>query len=233
MIEKIICKLFVLLLLPVVIKAQTGKSIASYDTSYNNYLYDSRVEYFRGLPVSDGEIVFVGNSITHWGDWAELLGNHKVRNRGIAGDISYGVLARLDEILARKPKKIFLMIGVNDIGRGIPLQNTLGIYERILLKIISDSPSSRIFVQSVLPINDTLINRKYYTGTNTQISTMNKSLARLASKYNIPYIDLYTLFLDESGRQMKALFTYDGIHLSAKGYLLWTDYLKREGYCCY
>jgi len=43
-----------------------------------------------------------------------------VINRGIAGDITFGVLGRLDEVIARKPAKLFIKIGINDISKNIP-----------------------------------------------------------------------------------------------------------------
>ena len=229
---KIIFACVLLLIVPLFLKAQMSEQTQGvFDTTYNNYLYDSRLAYFKDLPVSEGEIVFVGNSITHWGDWAELLNNAKVRNRGIAGDISFGVLARMDEVISRKPEKIFLMIGVNDIGRKIPLSMTLRNYERILSLIKQKTPASKVFVQSVLPINNDLINRKYFTGTNKEIARLNIELEKLAARLSVPYLNLNRLFLGADG-QMQAKYTYDGIHLSAAGYLLWSRFLKDNKYCC-
>lgn len=215
---------------PYISKGQSLKNEVVVDSNYHNYLYDNRVAYFKGLSAAKGGIVFLGNSITHWGDWAELLNNAKVRNRGIAGDISFGVLARLDEITASNPKKIFIMIGVNDIGRRIPTTYTIRNYEKILFQLKSRCKRTRIFMQSVLPINDSLINRQYYTGTNAEIRNLNEELKKLALKHDITYIDLHSLFINFSG-QMSAKYTYDGIHLTAEGYLLWTNYLKKKGYC--
>lgn len=223
--------LFCLLwMFPFIIKGQSLKHEAAVDSNYHNYLYDNRLAYFNGLPAAKGGIVFLGNSITHWGDWAELFKNAKVRNRGIAGDISFGVLARLDEITASNPEKIFIMIGVNDIGRKIPTSYTIRNYEKILLQLKNRSKRTRIFMQSILPINDSLINRKYYTGTNTEIRNLNEELKKLALKHTITYIELHSLFTDASG-QMLAKYTYDGIHLTAEGYLLWINYLKKKRYC--
>ncbi|RAJ86004.1 lysophospholipase L1-like esterase [Chitinophaga dinghuensis] len=202
---------------------------AAFDSTYHNYLYDSRLAYFKGLPDTKNEIIFLGNSITHWGDWAELTGNPHVRNRGIAGDISYGILARMDEVLSSQPAKIFLMIGVNDIGRKIPLALTLQNYRRILAITRSVSPTTKIYIQSVLPINESIINRDYYTGTNEEIRTMNAAVKALAVEQQIPFINLYDLLADKDG-QMPAAYTYDGIHLTAAAYIRWTNYLRQHHY---
>lgn len=218
-----------LALLAVPVEAQTQQTGAAYDSTYNNYLYDQRSAYFRGLPDTGGEIIFLGNSITHWGDWAELLKNARVRNRGIAGDISFGVLNRMDEVLSSRPAKLFIMIGANDIGRKIPLSVTVANYQKILKTVREKSPETKIYVQSVLPINDKLINRKYYTGTNGEIRKMNAELRQLAEKNAVPFIDLYQIFADEAG-QLPEKYTYDGIHLSAAAYIRWTKTLKKKGF---
>ncbi|RYZ51462.1 MAG: hypothetical protein EOO14_17955, partial [Chitinophagaceae bacterium] len=60
------------------------------DSSFHNYWYDSRLQYFKQLPAKKDPVVFWGDSITEWADWNELTGLGNVLNRGIAGDISYG-----------------------------------------------------------------------------------------------------------------------------------------------
>ncbi len=204
---------------------------AVYDSTYHNYLYDQRTAYFEGLPKIKGGIIFLGNSITHWGDWAELLQDARVKNRGIAGDISFGILARINEMIKEKPDKIFIMIGVNDIGRNIPLSVTIKNYNKIISTLQSELPETELFVQSVLPINETLINRKYYTGTNSEIKIMNEALKKLASSFNITYIDLYNVLADKNGG-MPSKYTYDGIHLTSEAYIVWTNLLKEKRYCC-
>ncbi len=84
------------------------------DWSRNNYT--NRIQLFKSEPLKFGEIVFIGNSLTEQGaDWSIKFGIRGVRNRGIAGDVTDGVLKRLDEIIYYKPKSVFLLIGVNDI----------------------------------------------------------------------------------------------------------------------
>src|SRR5688572_4929081 len=72
--------------------------------------YARRVAQFEKEPVVTGKIIFLGNSITEGGPWAELTGDRSVINRGIGGDITFSVLARLADIIRRKPSKIFILI---------------------------------------------------------------------------------------------------------------------------
>ena len=79
------------------------------------YLYD-RDELFETLPIDDNSIVFLGNSLINNFELAELFQNLKIKNRGISGDKIDGVINRLDPIIRLKPNKIFIEIGINDLG---------------------------------------------------------------------------------------------------------------------
>ncbi|GGP56829.1 GDSL-type esterase/lipase family protein [Shewanella saliphila] len=78
--------------------------------------YNDRMTMFNLQPLEAGDIVFIGDSITEQGmSWGRRFGDLAVRNRGIKGDMTYGVLARLEEMKANPPKSVFIMIGINDI----------------------------------------------------------------------------------------------------------------------
>ena len=91
-----------------------------FDTTYRPATYDVQVALFESYKNSASDIIFLGNSITAHAEWAELLENPHVKNRGISGDITFGVLQRLKEVTEGKPAKVFLLIGINDISRNIP-----------------------------------------------------------------------------------------------------------------
>lgn len=78
--------------------------------------FDQRATLFEVLPTSKKDIIFLGNSITNGGEWAELLDNPHVKNRGISGDRADTMLDRLHVITKGKPAKIFLLIGINDLA---------------------------------------------------------------------------------------------------------------------
>jgi lysophospholipase L1-like esterase len=197
------------------------------DSSFHNYLYDSRLAYFKALPAKKGTTVFWGDSITHWGDWAEFTGFKKVINRGISGDNTYGLLGRIDEVIRHQPSRLFILIGTNDINKKIPYQYIVNNYRRIIDQVKTLSPRTRIFVQSVFPINNQLIGRQYYSGTNEEIMRLNSALKQLSSEAGVAYLDIYDALLDASG-QLDTKYTYDGLHLSGMGYQAWVGYLKSK-----
>lgn len=197
------------------------------DSSFHNYWYDSRLAYFKELPAKKKPVVFWGDSITEWADWNELTGLGNVLNRGIAGDISYGLLHRLDEVIRHRPAKVFILIGTNDLSKGIPVEAIVRTYSTLLQQLKKELPTAKLYVQSVFPINDSLINRQYYKGTNEKIMQLNTALWQMAGEMKVDFVNVYAAMLDEQ-KQLDKAFTYDGLHLSGKGYRQWVSYLKKK-----
>ena len=209
----------------------TGNLVAQdalpYDTSYTFAHYKVRRAFYEGLPDGKNEIVFLGNSITENGDWNELFKNKKIVNRGIGGDVCFGVLNRMDEVLASQPKSIFLMIGINDIGRTVPVDVIAGKIREIIQTINEKSPKTKVCLQSVLPINEKVIWYEYMKNKSDKIVMLNEKLKVIAAEERVRYLDLYTRFADSEGQLIRE-YTADGIHLSATGYLRWRDAFKDE-----
>ena len=122
---------------------------------YNTTYYQQKLTQFRLIPDKESdEIVFLGDSITDIAEWSDLLKNPNIKNRGISGDNTYGVLHRLNEIVDRKPAVIFIMIGINDIAVNIPDSVIVKNYSSIVDIIKKGCPSAKIIIQSILPVNN-------------------------------------------------------------------------------
>jgi len=185
--------------------------------------YIDRVTTFRNLRNNSGEIVFLGDSLIEICEWSELFNNPFIKNRGISGDTTEGVLNRLEEVTEAKPNKIFMMLGINDIGKCKPTQSIIDDYEKILNKIKTDSPNTKIYVHSVLPINK----EKFTTHTKVEeILDLNSNLNKLCDKLQVEYINLYPLFV-VSDNKLNPQYTTAGIHLNGDGYLIWKEAIKR------
>lgn len=172
------------------------------------------------------DIIFLGNSITNGGEWSELLNNKHVKNRGISGDICMGVYDRLDAILKGKPAKIFLLIGINDVSRGTSADTIVNRIGMITQKIKQDSPKTKLYLQSILPVTDHYKMFGGHTSRWQEVKKINEGLMYLADKENVTYIDLYSHFVDEKTGKMNIEYTNDGLHLLGKGYLKWVDIVK-------
>ncbi len=198
------------------------------DTTYWSSYWEQKATLFRLLPDTPGEIIFLGNSITDIGEWAEIWQNPKVRNRGISGDNTFGVLARLDEVTSSKPARVYLMIGINDIAKGTPDSVIIANYIRILERIRAASPGTRIIAQSILPTNDAFSEFRRHQGKDEHIRAVNKALAAYCGQKDITWVDLSNPFCDAAGKLDKR-FTNDGLHLNGAGYLHWKNILIEKG----
>lgn len=182
-----------------------------------------RNEVFRILPNDTDEVIMLGNSLTHNFEWHEIFKNVNIKNRGINGDSSNGILHRLTEVVESNPKKIFIEIGINDLLHGITVDSVFENYKRIVLTIRLKSPKTQIYIQSVLPNSWNIYN------TNKPVINcviiFNGKLKDYCKINSLIYIDLYSRFLFE--QRLNPIYDCgDKLHLSGKGYLLWCNLIK-------
>ncbi len=202
---------------------------AKWDSTYRPRTYPLLTEQFKSFKHSSSDIVFLGNSITFGVDWYELLQIPQARNRGISGDMTFGVLERLQEIIDGKPAKLFIMIGVNDILRNVPDQYIIANYNKMIARIKEGSPRTAIYLQSILPVNESFPQHKSIIGKGERIIAMNRQLKQIAKENNLTYIDLYSGFTGQAD-VLDAGLSYDGLHLNLNGYLRWKEILEKGGY---
>ena len=183
-------------------------------------LYYERIEIFKQDTLKFNQIVFLGNSITQGGkNWNEKFGVVGISNRGVAGDSTDGVIARLNEIIHFTPKAIFLLIGINDIYNELTpstdyvANNIL----KIIKRINQELPETKIFLQTILPVEKEVYKDK--------IIAVNGMIKTFESQSKFEIIDLYSIFVNKEGK-MKKEFSYDGVHLNDKGYQIWVDHIK-------
>ena len=209
------------------------KVISRYHNNWARTYYPKRIEAFKNKSLEFGEIVFIGNSITEAGlDWSAKFGIGHIRNRGIAGDVTDGVLKRLKEITFFKPKAVFLLIGINDLfSLHHKEDNPLLAYDKVvpspeyisknILKIAKaihrKSPDTKVYVRTLLP------SRRNYL--KTDILLVNKMIKNNEVKGYYKVIDLYAQFVDINGNLINEL-TRDGVHLNDKGYNKWVNFEK-------
>ena len=185
--------------------------------------YKKMIREFKSNPLNYNDVVFLGNSITQGGkDWSKRLNYPNIKNRGIGGDVTDGVLARIDEIVYFKPKAVFLLIGINDLwNNGSPDNPSAEYIGNNIIKIAqvisAKAPKTKVYVQTVLPI-DKEIYKNNILKVNEIIEANEKENA-----YEI--IDLYSIFATENGLIKKELSS-DGIHLNEKGYNTWVEFIK-------
>jgi lysophospholipase L1-like esterase len=169
--------------------------------------------------------VFLGDSITQFNDWSEVFGA-EVFNRGISGDKTTDVLARIGPVVSLRPKRIFLMVGINDLSLGRTTQATFNDYSRLVDTIRRDSPDTVIYLESVLPV------RPYKAGLsstgsralNQNINELNSGISHIENNRSIFYVDLNSRFVKDG--MLPSGLTVDGVHLNAAGYERWDQQIQ-------
>src|SRR4051794_30762511 len=162
------------------------------------------------------DIVMLGDSLTEWGNWHELVRGFRVINQGIAGDTSSGVLDRLQEVIDRRPKVVFVMIGTNDIGL-VPPESLL----RNLREIVT-----RLRDASITTVAQSILFRGgWLHADNAIIAAVNAKWAAFCANQGVRFLDLNAVMAVD-GRLPDAM-TDDGVHLTAAAYRVWRDVVAR------
>jgi lysophospholipase L1-like esterase len=171
------------------------------------------------------EVVFLGDSITAIPDWNSLFGVSYIINAGVGGSKTDDVISRVSSVISSKPRKLFLMIGVNDLSYGKDASYVFTNIETIVNKIKSESPDTIIYLQSVLPVNFD-ISKDSRPNYGQEIIMLNDKLKSFADGNKVIFIDLYPSFCG-SDNKMYAKYTADGVHPNSDGYAVWKNLISQ------
>lgn len=182
------------------------------------------------ISVIEPNIIFIGDSIIEYYPLQELLGTSKtIVNRGIRGYQTRLLRENLDaHLYGDAVDQIVLLIGTNDIGKDVPMTETLNNLESVIQSISRDYPLSQIKLVSILPVNEEEdFKQTVYIRTNEKIKVWNQAYQELASAYmQVEYVSVFDKLLDQEG-QLKSDYTTDGLHLSVSGYQALSNTLKK------
>ncbi len=177
-----------------------------------------RRSQFEALPPVADSVVFLGDSITEQGIWAEWFPELQTLNRGVGGDPIGGVLTRLDSAI-HEPRAISLLIGTNDLhgaGKSTAIADIAAQMRELVDEIRRRAPSAPLFINSVLPRSTLFRDR---------LRSLNEDYQRIAADAASTYIDVWPALAGPDGA-IRPEFTTDGLHLRGAGYRAWTDILR-------
>ena len=190
----------------------------------------TKYRHLNQVSVVDPDVLFIGDSIVEYYPLQELFGTAKtIVNRGIRGYQTGLLLENLDaHLYGGAVDKIVLLIGTNDIGKEVELEQTLRNLEAVIQSIARDFPLTQIKLLSILPVNEgTEYQQTVYIRTNEKIKAWNQAYQDLASAYmQVEFVPVFENLLDQKG-QLKSDFTTDGLHLSVSGYQALSSTLKK------
>ena len=154
--------------------------------------YNIKVNQFKqegSLP--DNAIVMLGDSHSEYGkDWNRFFPNaRRIINRGIIGDDSRGISNRLNQILPYKPSKIFFECGTNDLSHGWTVERTFQGVINVIESIRKTCPQTKLYVQSLLPLNEKVGVWKLLKDKDDMIIQLNEKLKNYCNANKLVFID--------------------------------------------
>jgi lysophospholipase L1-like esterase len=185
----------------------------------NNALYGPQLEFIRNQS-RPARILFLGDSHSALTDWSELLNRCDLANQGIRGDVTTGMLARIQWVVTRKPAICFLEGGSNDISFDVPeaviLRNLAALVDTLRRHQITPILHT---VTKVTPSNP----EKTF---NTGVTSLNTKIRNWCRRDQIAYIDLDQM-TDSAGYLKTSFAISDGIHYSYTMYRLWATEIQK------
>lgn len=195
-------------------------TLISTHTNFTKTNYPSRIKVFQADTIDEGDIVMLGNSLTQQGgNWGSKLDLPNVKNRGISGDNTDGVMARLNEMICRKPSVVFIMIGTNDLWVNYNAEKVAQNIDSIGSILALALVDSRVIVQTIMPL-------ELGHSRKDKLMDINESLKATDER---PYelLDTFKHMANEAG-DLPAEYTHDGVHLTPEGYDKWVELLVQQ-----
>ena len=191
------------------------------DEPFRNHRYDS----FKVLETNNESIVFIGNSITDMHCWPEAFRTSTgeylpIVNRGNSGTYSTEQSNNLESYINGQPKKVFMMIGTNDIaisgGLNFSGEQVLAYVKSIVERIHARSPQTKIYLYSILKNNTS--NRVEATWLHT-----NEIVKEYVETMNVDWLTYIDLYDKLAGVAQGGVWSYDNLHLTAAAYQVWCE----------
>jgi len=169
-------------------------------------------------PDSKIDVVLLGDSITWAGKWESRFPKVRLVNRGIPGYKTANVLNEMDATIALRPKKAFLMIGINDLLDLAPVDQVFD----ATIAIVRRLQAAGIPVVMLATLE---CSRKSCVEAVDWVRELDRKLEAFARAQDIPYIDLNPKITDKDSGLLPA-YTWDGLHLSEPAYVIWADAIR-------
>ena len=171
-------------------------------------------------------IVFLGDSITELYDLDKYYADNSVVNSGESGNVCDDILSDMyNRVYKYNPSKVFLLIGINQLPDDENDKIVEGI-QKIIDEIHRNRPITKIYVESIYPVNNDFDKKNVKNKDNSRIVDINKKIKTKVKDIDyVEYINVYDKLIDED--KLNKEYTEDGLHLNDKGYEIVTDVLKK------
>lgn len=181
------------------------------DEPFRNHRYSS----MQATPISEKDIVFVGNSITNMHPWSEAFSSKRIVGRGNSGAVSREILSNVQSYITGRPEKLFLMIGTNDMAdKNADYNEIIENIRQFINHIQKESPHTKVYLQSVMPSCNG--NR-----TVERTHVFNEMQEALAEEMGVTFVNHEQELMPVSTYEM----SYDLLHPNILGNRIWCEQL--------
>jgi lysophospholipase L1-like esterase len=176
-------------------------------------------------PPRHGQVLFIGSSsIRKWSTLTADMQPLPVLNRGFGGSKTADALAVFDRIVRPyEPAVIVYYCGDNDLGKDNT--NSQAAAEGFLAfhrRAAAIWPDIRVFYIAIKPSIARWSNWSAMKRANNIVRRYCESTRGLT------YIDVVPPMLGADGSPDPSLFREDGLHMTEKGYAIWTDLIRSK-----
>ena len=184
--------------------------------------YEKAIRAFEAAdktsPPRPGQILFLGSSSIRRWDTAKSFPRHRTINRGFGGSQVSDSVAFVNRIVTPyRPRAIVFYAGDNDIKAGESPETVLADYKQLVAAVRAKLPETRFVYVAIKPSLARWELWPKMKRANDMIRALGKDDSRLR------FVDIATPMLGPDGKPKEDLFVEDGLHLSDKGYALWTS----------
>jgi lysophospholipase L1-like esterase len=191
--------------------------------------FDKEIEAFEAadrkqMPPTGGVLFLGSSSIRLWKTLEADFPGVAVINRGFGGSkIPDSTRYAPRIVLPYRPKTIVFYAGDNDLAAGATPQRVLEDFRQFAATVHAKLPQTRILFIAVKPSPRrwSIVDRQREANRLVREFTQ-------ADPKRLGFIDVFTPMLGEDGKLRPELFAWDALHLSPKGYELWTSIVKRH-----
>lgn len=182
--------------------------LSGYDFSDAVFIGDSRTE---GLTVYN--VLTTSTVLATRG----LMASSALTNKFV--DLGSGKGTVIDYLKQNSFKKVYIMLGLNELGCDINMYTTS--YKKLIDEVKQAQPEAKIYIMPVIPMVEERTDEVY---NNEIIGKFNEALKNVCVEKNVPLINVSAALINENGTLPSELST-DGIHLNAKGLRKLVNYL--------
>jgi hypothetical protein len=173
-------------------------------------------------PPKPGSVFFVGASTIVGWDMKKYFPDSGYVNVGFGGSVIFESTHFSQRILIPyKPSTIVFYAGDNDLNAGRKAEQVASDFQAFVNAARQDNPSCRVLFLAVKPS----IARWKMFDEQKKANGLVRQFCEKGDR--LTYLDTVTPMLDKDGKPSAELFVKDGLHLSPKGYELWTAIVNK------